>query len=194
MAELLSLDFYLFKIINGEWHLPFFDSILPYWRTKYIWIPFYLFLLSFLTINFKKTGFFIIIGLIFSLSISDIISSHLIKKTVQRVRPCNDITLKEDVRILTRCGSGFSFTSSHAANHFSMAFYLIFCLGKIFKRIKLPLLFWAASIAYAQVYVGVHFPLDVIAGALLGSLIGYFCGTQIFKSFGKDLEIELLKA
>ncbi len=182
MSEILTLDFYLFELINGKWHFPLFDYLLPYWRSKYFWFPFYVFLLSFLVINFKKAGLYIVVGLLFSLSISDVISSHIVKKSVKRVRPCNDVTISNDVRILVRCGSGYSFTSSHAANHFSMAFFLIFSLGRILKRIKLPLLFWAASIAYAQVYVGVHFPTDIFGGAILGSFIGSLCGYFLFKN------------
>jgi undecaprenyl-diphosphatase len=80
-------------------------------------------------------------------------------------------------RNLVGCGSGYSFISSHAANHFGLAIII----GSIFKSkwtwVKPTLVIWAAVICYAQVYVGVHYPLDVIGGAIIGILIGKFTFT-----------------
>ena len=75
------------------------------------------------------------------------------------------------------CGSGYSFTSSHATNHFAIALFLVLLWGRKhpFLRYLFPL--WAASIALAQVYVGVHYPLDIFVGSLLGvgiGVLGYF--------------------
>ena len=104
---------------------------------------------------------------------ADFTSSKIVKPLVERVRPCNDTNLPFGVRELVKCGGGYSFTSSHATNHFAIATFLSLILGFLRKKwITWTLLAWAASIAYGQVYVGVHYPLDVIAGAALGSLIG----------------------
>jgi undecaprenyl-diphosphatase len=173
MSELLQIDQNLFFFINEGFQNPFFDATLPWWRNKYFWVPLYVFIASFLILNFQKKGFFIILGLIASIGISDITSSQLIKKTVKRVRPCNDTQIKEGVHLLIPCGGGYSFTSSHATNHFTVATFLILTLGQVFSWIKLPLLLWATSIAFAQVYVGVHYPLDIIGGAMLGIIVGY---------------------
>ncbi len=172
MTELLQFDDTLFRLINGSWHHPFFDTILPYWRSKYFWFPLYLFLISFLVLNFKKKGVLILLGLALTLGFTDTLSSQIIKKSVRRLRPCRAETLQTDVHLLVRCGSGYSFPSSHAANHFALATFLALTLGRTFRRIKAPLFLWAASIAYAQVYVGLHYPFDVIAGAVLGGVIG----------------------
>ena len=96
----------------------------------------------------------------------------------------NDIDLKKEVNLLVPCGGGYSFTSSHATNHFAIATFLILTLGLIFKWIKLPLLFWAASIAFGQVYVGVHYPLDIFFGAILGMSVGYFVFLLFLRFFG----------
>jgi undecaprenyl-diphosphatase len=86
------------------------------------------------------------------------------------------------VRTLVDCGTGFSFPSSHASNHFALAVFFVVLFGRHFKwAIVLPLL-WAFSIAFAQVYVGVHFPVDVMSGACIGALIGIVLG-YIFKNF-----------
>jgi len=175
MTELIQWDTHLFHLINSDWANPFFDFLLPILRNKYTWMPLYLFLASFFIINFKKKGVFIVLALALTVGISDATSSHLIKKSVKRLRPCKVLEKPSDLHLLVRCGSGYSFPSSHAANHFSMAVFLFLTLGKIARWTKAPLLIWAASICYAQVYVGVHFPLDVLAGALLGSLIALVC-------------------
>ena len=172
MTELLHWDEHLFHLINSGWQNSFFDATLPVLRNKYVWMPLYLFLVSFFLLNFQKKGLFIVLGLCLTVGLADAVSSHLIKKTVKRVRPCKSIEPQTDVHLLVSCGSGYSFPSSHAANHFGIAIFLCLTLGKIARWVKFPLVLWAASISLAQVYVGVHYPLDVTAGALLGCLTG----------------------
>ncbi len=185
MNELLQLDEWIFRLINGDGHLAILDVIMPYWRSKYIWIPLYLFILVFVLINFPKQAWIWISFFLATVSFADISSSRIIKESVQRYRPCNDQDLKEDVKLLIRCGSGYSFTSSHATNHFAVALFLILTLGKRFRWIRIPLILWAASIAYGQVYVGVHYPGDVFAGAILGGVIGFTGAFLYFRSIPK---------
>jgi len=174
VLEILHFDEYLFRLINDSWQHPFLDNLLPWWRNKYNWIPFYLILVIFLIYQFQLKGLYLILFAILTIGVADITSSQLIKKTVKRVRPCNDMAVQSSVHLLVPCGGGYSFTSSHATNHFALAFFLIFALGKRFKNIKWPLIIWAGMIALAQVYVGVHYPFDVIGGALLGIIIARF--------------------
>ncbi len=191
MTTIIGIDEWLFSIINQDLHNPVLDFIMPYWREKTTWIPLYIALAAFLIIKFKKKGLFLIVGLLLSVSIADVISSHVIKKQVQRLRPCNQEKLQEEVKLLVRCGTGYSFTSSHATNHFAIALFLIFTLGRIYKKIKWPFLIWAATIALGQVYVGVHFPFDILVGALLGSLIGWSISLFYYQfpklSIGKEI-------
>ena len=172
MTELLQLDEQIFHLINHDWHNALLDSILPVWRDKKTWIPLYLILAAFALIRFKIRGLYWILALILTVGIADATSSHLIKKNVKRVRPCNDLEKKEDVLLLVGCGKGYSFTSSHATNHFAMATFIALSLGVFFSWMRWAFWFWAAIIAFGQVYVGVHYPLDVIAGSLLGIVIG----------------------
>lgn len=182
MTELLQIDQYLFHLINMVWTSEWLDTLMPLWRNKYIWLPFYVFLVSFLMINFGKKGYILFIFAVLTIGVADTLSSKVIKKTVQRVRPCNDPAMANFVDLKVKCGGGYSFTSSHATNHFALAVFLIFTLGKRFRWIKWGLLFWAATIAYGQVYVGVHYPLDVFIGAILGTLIGTLIAT-FYSSF-----------
>ena len=191
--ELLAFDLELFHLINGEWHHPFFDAVIPWWRHKLFWMPFYLFLLSFLAINFGKKGLLVIVCLVATLGAADFVSSTIIKKSIQRTRPCNERVLDGKVRELVRCGHGYSFTSSHAANHTAIAFFLIFTIASLFKWIKIPLFLWAFSIGYSQIYVGVHYPLDVIGGMLVGFIIGLLgaeiCRMLMLRFFNTTLDV-----
>ncbi len=158
---------------------------MPIWRHKIFWAPFYVFIISFLFINFRKKAYWILLFLLLAIGTSDLISSHLIKKNVERLRPCNEPELVVTERI--RCGSGYSFTSSHATNHFAIAFFLICLFAERQKWIKYLLLFWAGSISFGQVYVGVHYPLDVFCGAILGVLIGGLWASIYQRYYGFDL-------
>lgn len=173
MEQLLQLDQELFFLINGEWHLPLLDEVMPYWRDKKFWIPLYVVLAGFLVYKFRLKGLYFILAVVLTVGIADTVSSKVVKKSVQRVRPCNDVEIKDEVELLAGCGSGYSFTSSHATNHFAIALFIALTLGRIYWWARWPFILWAASIAFGQVYVGVHYPLDVICGALLGSLIGW---------------------
>lgn len=174
MEQLLQLDQTLFTFINQACKNGFLDWLLPYWRNKLFWIPFYLLLLVLLLSIFGKKSGWLIGGLLLTVGVADMTSSHLVKEQIQRIRPCNQVGFKETTHLLVPCGSGYSFTSSHATNHFALAFFLILTIGKRWGWIRLPLFLWALSIALAQVYVGVHYPLDVLAGAVLGIFISCF--------------------
>jgi undecaprenyl-diphosphatase len=180
---LAQWDTYLFLQVNTVWTNPFLDSVFPWWREANTWIPFYLFLIVFALVNFKtQKALLWILFAVLTFAISDQLSSHLIKNWIARPRPCNDEFLMSSVRLLLNsCGTGYSFTSSHATNHFAFALYVITSLSTVIKKWKYILLIWAASIAYAQVYVGVHYPLDVLCGALLGAGIGYLTGHYFSK-------------
>ncbi len=179
METILYLDFELFKWINQDLQNSFFDLIMPWWRSKYTWIPIYLILIGFMCWKFKLQGFYFILALALTVGVADTISSKVVKKSIKRLRPCKNPKIKDSTHLLVRCGSGYSFTSSHATNHFAFAFFLLFTFCKRFKILRLPLFLWASSIAFGQIYVGVHFPLDVIAGTCLGMLIGYI-GARIY--------------
>ncbi|MBT8218336.1 MAG: phosphatase PAP2 family protein [Bacteroidia bacterium] len=124
--------------------------------------------------NFRKQGLAMVIAVVLTAGASDYISSRVVKNNVQRIRPCNDNNVKYQMILRVPCGSGYSFTSSHATNHFAVASILVMLLSRIWGWVRWPLYLWAASIAFAQVYVGVHYPLDVIFGALLGFGIAKF--------------------
>lgn len=170
IEALAGIDEQLFSLLNGRWHTAWLDAIMPWWRDRYTWLPLYILLTLWILWRFRKQGIYLLLGMLLSVGISDTISHRLIKAQVQRERPCR-AELRQQARVLVPCGGGYSFTSNHAANHTALAVFL--CLT-VFRRKKwwsLAWLAWALSIGYGQVYVGVHYPFDVLAGSLLGILI-----------------------
>ena len=144
--------------------------------------------------NFGKRGYFMVIFLFLTVGTADIMSSHVFKKSIQRLRPCNQQETFDSITVRARCGSGYSFTSSHATNHFAIAWFLIFTLGVDIKRIRVPLFFWALSISISQVYVGVHFPLDILCGSILGTTIAYLGSKLFLKYYPREIPIHSAKA
>lgn len=171
LDQFIKWDLSAFHLINGVWHSPFLDFLMPWVRNKYLWAPLYLFLIAFFLINYKRQGALALLYLGITVLFCDQISSDIIKPWVQRLRPCHDPLVKEQVRLLAGCGGPFGFTSSHAANHFGVAVFLGTLMR--YKKFVFPVaLLWALIVCYAQVYVGVHYPLDIAGGALLGAVIG----------------------
>ncbi len=168
LESLIGIDQNLYILVNSHLSNGLFDLILVPLRHKLFWIPFYLFLLSFIILNYKKQSWIVLLGIIISITLSDTISSKIIKKTVKRTRPCHVDELQPVQRV--HCSHGYSFTSSHATNHFALGTYF-FLLFAFYKR-RWLFFIWAGLISFAQIYVGVHYPLDILAGSLIGILIG----------------------
>ena len=186
---LKRVDYHLFSKLNGDWHTPFLDRFIPFIRESYLWLPFYFFLILFTTINFKIKGWFWVLFFFINVTVSDVVSSRLIKEFFFRLRPCQDPGLAGQVRFLiSYCPFSSSFTSSHAVNHFAAAMFIFTTFKKTLGAYWAFVFFWAFLISYAQVYVGVHFPLDVTCGAMIGLILGY----AIAKIFNKKIGLTTL--
>ena len=142
-------------------------------RNQFFWAPLYLFLLIFLVYNYGWRGLVWCAGFLLCFALGDLISASVIKPLVHRSRPCNDPRLRDFVQLIVPRSYGYSFPSSHAANHFALGTYMALTFHRRLKKIwPIPIL-WALAVGYAQVYVGVHFPFDVLFGGLLGVAIGF---------------------
>ena len=183
--KLVQWDQSLFISINSDWTNPVFDVVLPIMRNSFIWYPVYLFLLIFVLLNFKARGLWWAVFFLSTLALTDMTGTYVFKHVFERLRPCSDPEFFTHVRLLLKqCAGGYSFTSNHAANHFGMATFFFITFRHLFKIWAWIALYWAAAICYSQVYVGVHYPLDVLAGALLGLAFGITTGTFFNKRFG----------
>lgn len=174
MHQIIQADRALFGYINDHFHNNFFDGLFPVIRNSITWIPLYIFLLVFVLVNFKKDIWVWIAFAAVMVILTNFISSNLIKDHIMRLRPCNDPTLIPRIHfLLSYRPQSSSFTSSHAVNHFAMAAFFFFTLKKYIGKTAWLFFMWAAAICFAQVYVSVHFPLDVCSGAVLGFVFGY---------------------
>ncbi len=183
-----QLDQTIFFFINQDLSNSFFDWLMPLLRNRYFWTPLYLFMVIFFVRNFGRQGWLILVFMGLTFGFTDYFSSSILKPAFERLRPCNDPIVKADVNNLISCGTGFSLPSSHAANHFALAVFLITIFYTKWKPILPAAILWAFSISFAQVYVGVHYPFDVTFGGIIGGMIGYIMSTillhlQAFKGW-----------
>ena len=165
------LDKSLFLFLNSL-HNDFFDKLMWQLSDKLIWIPLYLAILIIIIYRQKNRALFIIPILLLAVVISDQVSVHLFKDVFQRLRPCHDPSMEGLVHIVNgKCGGKYGFVSSHAANSFGLAMLSSLILKR--KWYTIMILAWATSVSYSRIYLGVHYPGDILGGALLGILTGY---------------------
>lgn len=160
----------------------------PFWilvSEKWFWIPLYVIFLYFLYKNFnKKSLFYILLFVALGITASDQIA-NIFKFGFERLRPCHDPSLEGLLREV-KCGGKFGFYSAHSSNSFFVATYLTILLGKKIKQLPYFLFVWAAIVAYSRVYLGMHFPGDIIIGAIMGILLALFFGTLARKVIKKS--------
>ena len=175
---LYSLDIRLLYFINHSLSNPVFDAVMPVLRGKLTWIPVYILIVYFIIKKYGLKSIWVIGFALLTILITDRISAGILKPYFERLRPCNNPALESWLKLPHGKGSSWGFVSAHAANHFAMAVYfiMVFIGYRNQYKIIIPFLGWAFLIAFAQVYIGFHYPSDVIAGGMLGSLIGFGAG------------------
>lgn len=182
--KLKELDQWLFVKLNSGLANPFFDSLMPFVRNGSHWAPLYIFLAVFVLLNFRIKGLWWTVFFIATVALTDMVGTYLFKHPFQRLRPCGDPDFYTHVRLLLKHCGGYSFISNHAANHFGMATFFFITSRRIIGKWAWIAFAWAALIAFAQVYVGLHYPMDVLAGALIGLLAGSLTGKLFNKRYG----------
>jgi len=167
---LKNLDSAVFIFLNGI-HSAITDFLMLWISNKWIWIPLYI-ILIYVIIKREKYKAVLSIGIIILLVvITDFTSVYLFKELIQRLRPCHDPELINNIHLVgNSCGGKYGFVSSHAANHFALAVFL----SRFFqnRRFSIFIYLWAVIIAYSRIYIGVHYPGDIIGGIILGTITG----------------------
>ncbi len=190
LDKIVYWDHIAWYYINTQWHNNALDTIAPFLRNQWFWAPLYFFLLLFMPARFGKTGWIWCAAFLVAFSLSDQVSASLLKPYFHRIRPCNNPYLSSIIRTLVPCGGGYSFPSSHASNHFAMGVFSAVTLSRYTKWVWPLAILWAASVSLSQVYVGVHFPVDVACGALLGTAIGVIIGKLFNANFNKKAGVD----
>lgn len=170
---LLQLDREIFLFLNGLNH-PIMDPVMFWISDRFVWIPMYCFLLYLIIKNYGWKTPVILVLTVLLVTLSDQISDYM-KDNIHRLRPSNDPSFGDLVHIVRgHRGGAYGFVSSHAANTFALATFMIHMLKKHASYIPIMMLLFAGLKSYSRIYLGVHYPGDVIGGAILGFLIGLF--------------------
>lgn len=173
LEELVQWDRQAFLFLNGlgteSW-----DGFWMFMSDKLSSIPLYAVLL-YLTYRFfgLKGTLVIVFCVALMITCTDQLSNFF-KYGIKRLRPCHDPEVGQLMRLVkSYCGGKYAFFSAHAANSFALATFFSIQLSSKLKGLYIVLMLWAAIVAYSRIYIGVHFPLDIITGALVGSFFGW---------------------
>lgn len=170
------IDQQVFLFLNSM-HTPFWDSVMYTLSGRVIWAPLYLAILIFLGVRYKRKFFILLIFIVLAITLSDQLSV-ILKNITHRLRPCHEPTLSGLVHMVNNeCGGVYSFVSSHASNSFNVAFLSLSFIKRRWYTISI--IVWASLICYSRIYLGVHYPGDVLCGAILGGFVGW----SMYRSF-----------
>lgn len=167
-----AIDSQLFLFLNGL-HTKWLDTVMVAITEMWLWIPLYILLLYMVFKQYGKRGWWILLAVAVLILCSDQLSAHVCKPLFHRLRPCFNPDLEGLVHLPKGLPGGrYGFVSSHAANTFAVATFLTAVLRKSYRSIGWWLFAWALVSSYSRIYIGVHYPGDILAGAVLGVLIG----------------------
>jgi undecaprenyl-diphosphatase len=169
---LLNLDKDLLLLLNG-WHAPWLDTLMVILTNGLNWLPLFLLVIGMMIYKLRWQSLVVLVFIAIVIFLTDRISAGLIKPWIGRLRPSHEPGLADLLHIVNGYKGGrFSFVSSHAANAFGIATFLWLVLRKQINWLWV-MFFWAAIFSYTRIYLGVHYPSDILGGGILGAIIGF---------------------
>lgn len=191
MQTLIDLDKKLLLFLNGLNH-PILDPIMYYATSTFFWLPLYLFLIFLIFKNYKKETWFILLGAAITIILADQITTSLMKPFFARLRPSQEPSLQSLIHLVNGYKGGlYGFASSHAANTFGTALFVWLVLSPFYKRV-VWIFVWATFMTYTRIYLGVHYPGDILVGAIIGlgcGWIGFRASRWLIDRFGNTQPI-----
>ena len=185
LEHIQALDRHLLLLINRA-HTPALDALMVFASNRNVWFPAYALLIGLLIYVFRRRALWLLPLLILAVSLADSITSRLFKPYFGRLRPCHDSGLTALLHLPDGCGGQFGFLASHAANSFALAVFLALALPPRRFRVLQALTFlWAGLLSYSRMYLGAHFPSDVLGGAAVGALLGWGAAAVFNKYFSR---------
>jgi undecaprenyl-diphosphatase len=174
MIQTIKFAEYEWFLWLNSFHTNIWDVVMFWVTYRFTWIPLYLYIIYFIFTELKTNTWRNLLFVIISVGLADRITSGFMKPYFQRFRPCHDPLIQNLVHVVGDCGGQYGFASSHAANCFALvsSMYILLNIYHSKRRILcLFLFFWAIFVSYSRIYVGVHFPTDLLVGGLVGAFI-----------------------
>jgi undecaprenyl-diphosphatase len=176
LETIIELDQQLFLWLNGL-HADWLDPIMLFITKRNPWIPLYALILFLVIRKLKWQSWSMVLAFAVLITLADQAASGFFKPFFERLRPCHEPAIQDLVHMVKGCGGQYGFASSHASNTFALAFFLWFIYRNNYAKIMIG---WAVVVSYSRIYVGVHYPGDIIMGAILG-VIAAIITYQLYK-------------
>lgn len=186
LDKLIQIDKNLFLWLNSH-HSPFWDHVMWFVSGKYEWLPLYLILTAFVIYRFRWKSIPVIMAVILTITLTDQLAVRAFKEVFERARPSHNPEFEGVIHLVKNYhGGAFGFVSNHAANSFGLATILSLVFrNKLFTS---GIFLWAVVVSYSRIYLGVHYPADILGGAILGAglgsmmyfVLGKFLGSRIY--------------
>ena len=172
MNSIFAIDSRLFLFLNGL-NSSWLDGVMTTLTEMWVWLPIYLLIIYWAVRQYGKRCWWVFLAVALVILCTDQLSAHVFKPVFHRLRPCYNTDFQDLINLPKGLAGGrYGFVSSHAANTFGVATFLIPTLRKYRPWPAIVLLAWATIASYTRIYIGYHYPSDILCGALLGVLIG----------------------